>query len=129
MEQPLTEALVNYLASLPNVTVYGPRIAEPGRRVPVVSFTAAEMKSADISARLQVRRRRAAHALFSFFWQQHVAVETCVRCGCCSWLSLSACLVKIAPGRKADSCKETLQQISASGDSRDCCSTPATRKA
>lgn len=56
MEQPLTEALVEYLASRPDVTLYGPRVAEPGRRVPVVSFTAKGMPSAEISARLQVRR-------------------------------------------------------------------------
>ena len=55
MEQPLTEALVGFLASRPDVTVYGPRAAEPGRRVPVVSFTATGMPSAEISARLQVR--------------------------------------------------------------------------
>ena len=56
MEQPLTEALVGYLASRSDVTVYGPRVAESGRRVPVVSFTAKGMPSAEISARLQVRR-------------------------------------------------------------------------
>ena len=55
MEQPVMEALVNFLASRSDVTVYGPRVAEPGRRVPVVSFRAAGMPSAEISARLQVR--------------------------------------------------------------------------
>jgi len=49
------EALVRYLASRSDVTLYGPRVAEPGRRVPVVSFRASGMPSAEISARLQVR--------------------------------------------------------------------------
>ena len=60
MEQPVMEALVKFLASRSDVTLYGPRVAEPGRRVPVVSFRAADMPSAEISARLQVRRRHLA---------------------------------------------------------------------
>ncbi len=58
------EALVDYLASRSDVTLYGPRVAEPGRRVPVISFRAAGMPSAEISARLQVRGRQLAD-----FWR------------------------------------------------------------
>lgn len=54
MEQPLMEALVGYLAERPDVTLVGPRTAQRGLRVPVVSFMVAGRASADIAAALQV---------------------------------------------------------------------------
>ena len=78
----MTEALVGCLASLPHVTLYGPRTADPGRRVPVVSFTAAGMKSADISARLQARRRCA------FVPSPRPALDTCLDWKMCKrWMA------------------------------------------
>jgi selenocysteine lyase/cysteine desulfurase len=54
MEQPLMEALVGYLAAKPDVILVGPRTAQKGLRVPVVSFMVAGRSSADITAALQV---------------------------------------------------------------------------
>ena len=48
------ETLVGYLAGRPDVTLVGPRTAQKGLRVPVVSFMVAGRSSADIAAALQV---------------------------------------------------------------------------
>ncbi|KAK9842238.1 hypothetical protein WJX81_002146 [Elliptochloris bilobata] len=55
MEQPLQEKLLAYLATKPQVTVIGPPTAQPGERVPVVSFRHSTQRSADIAKKLQER--------------------------------------------------------------------------
>lgn len=46
---------MGWLAARPGVRLFGPSSTQRGRRVPVVSFTAAGRRSADNTAALQVR--------------------------------------------------------------------------
>lgn len=63
-EQQLIEPLLDFLASQPQVTLYGAASADPRTRLPIIAFRSHRHRSADIVARLQEHRLATRHGHF-----------------------------------------------------------------